>query len=157
MWVSQSSTTTRLQHHQNNNSNECLRSTRRGTVLPLQYDGKMTPPPSVPLRTSHSHCPDDVSITDEFGTNQVIVSRDDADDDPTESSELIDSSSQLIMPSIRMPSRRPFTEKGKRISQFKVLVAGANGKCLLRCDGIIELGGGCRGPRSGDPKYGARQ
>lgn len=183
-----------VQHHQNNNSssgnssnsnnsNERFRSTRRGTVLPLQYDGKMTPPPvraspdislsrpltplgsappdeppslpSTPKSTStRSFKPlDDVSHTDEFGTNQVIVSGDDADDDPTESPGLVDSSSQLIMPSIRMPSRRPFTERGKRISRFKVLVAGANGKCLLRRDGIMERGGGCRGPRSGDPRY----
>ncbi|CAN8096518.1 unnamed protein product [Discula destructiva] len=34
---------------------------------------------------------------------------------------------QLVMPSIRMPSRRPFTEKGKRIGRLKVLLAGDSG------------------------------
>jgi hypothetical protein len=190
-----------LQHHQinnsptlsslnnsNSNSNERPRSTRRGTVLPLQYDGKMTPPPvratpdvslSRPLTPLGSALPDeppslpstpkststrsfkpldDVSITDELGTNQVIVSGADADDDAIESPGLVDSSSQLIMPSIRMPSRRPFTERGKRISRFKVLVAGANGKCLLHRD-VDKEAGRWWIPRSSfrDPKYGVRQ
>lgn len=45
------------------------------------------------------------------------------------SSDMMDSGSapQLIMPSIRMPSRRPFTEEGKRIGRLKVLVAGDSG------------------------------
>ncbi|EEH16161.2 hypothetical protein PABG_06248 [Paracoccidioides brasiliensis Pb03] len=44
-----------------------------------------------------------------------------------ESSEIQDSTPQLIMPSIQMPSRRPFTEKGKSIGKFKILIAGAAG------------------------------
>jgi hypothetical protein len=43
-------------------------------------------------------------------------------------STLHDSVPQLIMPSIKMPSRRPFTENGKGIGRFKVLVAGATGE-----------------------------
>ena len=35
---------------------------------------------------------------------------------------------QLIMPSINMPSRRPFTTAGKSIGRLKVLVAGDSGK-----------------------------
>ena len=46
-----------------------------------------------------------------------------------QSSNMMDSGSapQLIMPSIKMPSRRPFTEEGKRIGRLKVLVAGESG------------------------------
>lgn len=36
---------------------------------------------------------------------------------------------QLVMPSIKMPSRRPFTEEGKRIGRLKVLIAGDSGRC----------------------------
>lgn len=35
---------------------------------------------------------------------------------------------QFIMPEITMPSRRPFTEKGKRISRLKVMIAGDSGE-----------------------------
>lgn len=34
----------------------------------------------------------------------------------------------LIMPSIKMPSRRPFTSKGKGMSNFKILIAGRTGR-----------------------------
>jgi len=35
---------------------------------------------------------------------------------------------QLIMPEITIPSRRPFTDKGKRIGKLKVLIAGDSGR-----------------------------
>lgn len=35
---------------------------------------------------------------------------------------------ELVMPSLSMPSRRPFTERGKRMGRLKVAVAGANGE-----------------------------
>lgn len=38
---------------------------------------------------------------------------------------------QLVMPSIQMPTRRPFTTKGKTMGKLKVLVAGENGEQLL--------------------------
>src|SRR5690554_4205484 len=34
---------------------------------------------------------------------------------------------QFIMPEITMPSRRPFTEKGKRIGRLKIMIAGDSG------------------------------
>ncbi|KAB5570115.1 Septin-domain-containing protein [Coniochaeta sp. 2T2.1] len=37
------------------------------------------------------------------------------------------SAPQLIMPSIKMPSRRPFTETGKAMGRLKVLIAGDSG------------------------------
>ena len=42
-----------------------------------------------------------------------------------------DSAPQLVMPSIKMPSRRPFTQRGKNMGRFKILVAGASGRWLL--------------------------
>jgi hypothetical protein len=49
-------------------------------------------------------------------------------------SSMMDSGSapQLIMPSIKMPSRRPFTDEGKRMGRLKVLVAGDSG--MLKTD-----------------------
>lgn len=45
-----------------------------------------------------------------------------------DSSQLHDSAPQLVMPSIKMPSRRPFTQRGKNMGRFKILVAGAAGQ-----------------------------
>lgn len=44
-------------------------------------------------------------------------------------SSMMDSGSapQLVMPSIKMPSRRPFTDEGKRIGRLKLLIAGDSG------------------------------
>lgn len=44
---------------------------------------------------------------------------------------------QLIMPEITMPSRRPFTIKGKQIGRLKILIAGDSGSVSPLC--IKEL------------------
>lgn len=41
---------------------------------------------------------------------------------------LVPSSAMFVMPTIPMPSRKPFTAKGKTLGRFKVLVAGAKGE-----------------------------
>jgi hypothetical protein len=48
---------------------------------------------------------------------------------PPDGPVLDDSASfpQLVMPSIQMPSRRPFTTKGKAMGKLKVLLAGQTG------------------------------
>lgn len=48
--------------------------------------------------------------------------------EPVASTVLTSSSVQLVMPSIKMPSRRPFTEKGKQMGRLKVLLAGNSGR-----------------------------
>lgn len=57
-------------------------------------------------------------------TSQAIASSGDEERD-----ELVESGSapQLVMPSIKMPSRRPFTERGKNMGRLKVLIAGDSG------------------------------
>ncbi|OAP63268.1 hypothetical protein AYL99_02495 [Fonsecaea erecta] len=58
-----------------------------------------------------------------------------------------DSHPELIMPSIKMPSRRPFTERGKRLGRFKVMVAGRRGvgktsliKSIVQlCEDIVHV------------------
>jgi len=54
---------------------------------------------------------------------------------------------QLIMPSIKMPSRRPFTDQGKTIGRLKVLIAGDSGigktsivKAIVQsCEHIVHV------------------
>lgn len=71
---------------------------------------------------------DEDSMQDEAGSQAVVSSgEEDADSPP----EMQDSAPQLIMPSIKMPSRRPFTQRGKDIGRLKVLIAGDSGKSLL--------------------------
>ncbi|KAI3194187.1 hypothetical protein CBS147311_8766 [Penicillium roqueforti] len=90
---------------------------------------------------------DDISITDEI--NSQAIGSGDEDEMPHESPSLGPggAASQLIMPSIKMPSRRPFTERGKAMGRFKVLLAGAPGsgktsliKSIVQtCDDIVHV------------------
>lgn len=69
---------------------------------------------------------DEGGISDDSSSQAVVSSEDDAEaGDPPPLIQ--DSQPELIMPSIKMPSRRPFTERGKRLGKFKILVAGS--KC----------------------------
>lgn len=70
---------------------------------------------------------DAVSFMDDIRSQAVVSS---GDEEGAPISELVDSGSapQLVMPSIKMPSRRPFTEKGRNMGRLKVLVAGDSGE-----------------------------
>ncbi|CAG8065049.1 unnamed protein product [Penicillium nalgiovense] len=104
--------------------------------------------PSSPKSTSNQSLRplDDISITDE--TNSQAVGSGDEDEVPHGSPFLAPGgASQLIMPSIKMPSRRPFTERGKVMGRFKVLLAGAPGsgktsliKSIVQtCEDIVHV------------------
>ena len=78
--------------------------------------------PSSPKSTSTRSLPhsDEESMGD--GGSQAIASSGDEDvDGPSVTQE---NAPQLIMPSIRMPSRRPFTERGRNMGRLKILLAG---------------------------------
>lgn len=64
----------------------------------------------------------------DYAASQAVLSSGEEDKDM--GSDMIDSGSapQLVMPSIKMPSRRPFTERGKNMGRLKVLVAGDSGR-----------------------------
>lgn len=89
---------------------------------------------------------DDISITDDV-SSEVVASGEEDNDFPTPSNICLDSASQLVMPSIRMPSRRPFTERGKSLGRLKVLIAGAPGtgktsliKSIVQaCEDIVHV------------------
>ncbi|KAF4223756.1 hypothetical protein CNMCM8980_010298 [Aspergillus fumigatiaffinis] len=90
---------------------------------------------------------DDISITDDLSSHAVGSEDEGNDARETLNSAGFDSTSQLIMPSIRMPSRRPFTDRGKTMGRFKVLIAGAcgSGKTSLiksivqACEDIVHV------------------
>lgn len=59
--------------------------------------------------------------------SQAILSSGDEEVVPSPTSVPPDSSSQFVMPSITMPTRQPFTEKGKNMGRLKIMVAGDSG------------------------------
>ncbi|KUI58804.1 Septin-7 [Cytospora mali] len=85
------------------------------------------------------------SLSDEIASQALTMSQ----ELEPEQSVMMDSGSapQLVMPSIKMPSRRPFTDEGKRIGRLKVLVAGDSGvgktaliKAMVQsCEHIVHV------------------
>lgn len=133
---------------------ESLNSQRRSTLKPLNFDFQGSPlrpaasdtasrpltplnpdePSSLPSSpksiSNHSLRPlDDISITDEINS-QLLGSGDEGEKSRASPHLGPAGASQLIMPSLTMPSRRPFTERGKAMGRFKVLLAGEPGKSL---------------------------
>lgn len=78
--------------------------------------------------TNHSTKLDEVSIPDDL-SSQALTSGGEDDESRQELNASSDTMSQLIMPSITIPSRRPFTDKGKALGRMKLLLAGASGEC----------------------------
>lgn len=75
---------------------------------------------------------DDYSV-DEAASQALTSSAEEEDENEMQedtllASEALGSAPQLVMPSIRMPSRRPFTERGKGIGKLKIMVAGVQGR-----------------------------
>ena len=93
----------------------------------LSSQAPLSSMPSSPKSFSNRSCrPSDEDSMDEGGS-QAIASSEDEDIEPQSQSSMQDSAPQLIMPSIKMPSRRPFTERGKSLGRLKVLIAGDSG------------------------------
>lgn len=83
------------------------------------------------------------------GRSQAVASSDDDDevDNDAAGNEQSHNLPQLVMPSIRMPVRRPFTEHGKGIGKLKIAVTGGPGigkSSLIRsivqsCEDIVHV------------------
>lgn len=69
---------------------------------------------------------DEESGLDEVAS-QVITSSGEEEDEETQQGQS-SSFPELVMPSLQMPTRRPFTDKGRAMGKLKVLVAGESGK-----------------------------
>ena len=95
------------------------------TSISLSSQGIPSSLPSSPhSRYSSSLRPSDEELQD-GNSSQAVASSD--EDVPHGRPSMDDSVPQLIMPSIKMPSRRPFTEKGQSMGRLKILIAGRRG------------------------------
>ncbi|KAI9883909.1 MAG: Nucleolar protein 10 [Watsoniomyces obsoletus] len=102
--------------------------------------------PSSPRSTSSKSLrqDDSDSMVDDVASQAIVSSEDDEMDMPVDASQ---SAPQLIMPSIKMPSRRPFTERGKSMGRLKILIAGGCGvgktsliKSIVQaCEDIVHV------------------
>ena len=102
-------------------------------LLPTSGDASLpSSPKSISSRSLHN--PDDGSISDEV-TSQAIASSGEEEEAGTGPGQ--DSLPQLIMPSIKMPSRRPFTGRGRELGRLKIMVAGGRGKDQVLRERII--------------------
>ncbi|KAL2863477.1 uncharacterized protein BJX67DRAFT_384633 [Aspergillus lucknowensis] len=89
---------------------------------------------------------DEISITDELSSQAVASSEEDEESRPAPNPRS-DTMSQLIMPSITIPSRRPFTDKGRSFGRLKLLFAGVPGsgktsliKSIVQiCEDIVHV------------------
>ncbi|KAF2834752.1 hypothetical protein M501DRAFT_943606 [Patellaria atrata CBS 101060] len=112
---------------------------------PLPDLGDLGTPGSVSLKsfrlTDEEEGMDDVA-------SQAIASTSEDEENHEEREALNNSTApQLVMPSISMPKRRPFTERGKSMGKLKILVTGEPGigkTSLIRsivqlCDDIVHV------------------
>ncbi|RDW71047.1 hypothetical protein BP6252_07610 [Coleophoma cylindrospora] len=86
------------------------------------------------------------SFMDDIASQAIMSSGEEGEQDPP---AMMDSGSapQLVMPSIKMPSRRPFTDRGKNMGRLKVLIAGDSGigktsliKAIVQtCEDIVHV------------------
>ncbi|KAL8708192.1 MAG: hypothetical protein Q9220_006862 [cf. Caloplaca sp. 1 TL-2023] len=80
------------------------------------------------------------------GASQAIASSED-EAEAEQSASILRDAPQLIMPSLQMPSRRPFTERGRSIGKVKILLAGDSGlgktslvKSIVQvCEDIVHV------------------
>lgn len=119
-------TCTGLRRRSSAASNEPIIPVPDREITPSPLPSGETSLPSSPKSVSSRSLQksDDGSINDETGSQAIASSEEDEGDMP---GKVQDSQPELIMPSIKMPSRRPFTERGKALGRFKVMVAGRKG------------------------------
>ena len=93
-------------------------------LLPTPGDTSLpSSPKSISTRSLHNA--DEGSISDDVASQAVLSSGE--DEEPEPAPEVQDTAPQLIMPSIKIPSRRPFTVKGRELGRLKIMVAGSKG------------------------------
>ena len=105
-----------------------------GSFTPLKLPGADTPSPH-PL-SALSSTPRSASITslklsdEEFAmddtASQAVFSGGE-EEETAETQQAVSSFPQLVMPVMQMPTRRPFTTRGKAMGKLKVMVAGETG------------------------------
>ena len=101
------------------------------TTTPSPLPSQNVSLPSSPTSSRSVHKSDEDAISDDAASQAIASSEDDQDVEPA---AVQDSQPELIMPSIKMPSRRPFTDRGKKLGRFKILVAGHKGQANAPSD-----------------------
>lgn len=112
---------------------------------PIPMSGISSTPSAVSLQSLKLS--DDDSVADESNSQAIMSSGDEEGADTTTQQGSSGSFPQLVMPSIQMPSRRPFTIKGKAMGKLKIMVAGESGlgkTSLIRsivqlCEDIVHV------------------
>lgn len=107
-------------------SAEAIRPEPERGVTPSPLPSRDVSLPSSPksVSTRSLQKSDDELTNDESGSQAILSSE---EDEGEISGVVQDSQPELIMPSIKMPSRRPFTQRGKDLGRFKIMVAGRKG------------------------------
>ncbi|KAI9687974.1 MAG: hypothetical protein M1820_010372 [Bogoriella megaspora] len=92
---------------------------------------------------------DEESVVEDSASQAVDSSNEDEEAESIRGKQDISAgpTPELVMPSIKMPTRRPFTERGKQLGKLKILVAGPTGSgksSLLRsilqcCEDIVHV------------------
>jgi len=86
------------------------------------------------------------SLSEEAGSRAASVT---GESHMEPSSSMMDSGSapQLVMPSIKMPSRRPFTDEGKSMGRLKIMVAGDSGELPYLLETLLPSYTAADGPQ----------
>lgn len=84
-------------------------------------------PPSTPRTGSPKSfrlSDEEISVASDTGSQAIAPSSGDEEDEVDEDEAVPAAMPQLVMPSIALPARRPFTERGRRMGRLKVMVVG---------------------------------
>jgi hypothetical protein len=92
---------------------------------PTQTSGMPSTPSAISLQSLKLS--DEDSVMDESASQAVTSSGEEDGAETTTQQGSMATFPQLVMPSIQMPSRRPFTTKGKAMGKLKIMVAGESG------------------------------
>jgi hypothetical protein len=95
---------------------------------PLPTSGMPSTPSAISLQSLKLS--DEDSNMDESASQAITSSGEEDAVELTAQPELMGTFPQLVMPIIQMPSRRPFTTKGKAMGKLRVMVAGESGAYL---------------------------
>lgn len=107
-------------------------------ATPLSTDAPVTLPTSAIASTSRSASMVSLKLSDEEtaledSASQAIASSGDEEEDGAAVQPFgPEAFPQLVMPSIQMPTRRPFTTRGKSMGKLKVMVAGRSGMLFAK-------------------------
>ncbi|KAL4788432.1 hypothetical protein BJX76DRAFT_110390 [Aspergillus varians] len=125
-----------------------LASPRNLTPLNLLHPDDASSLPSSPksITNQSTRNLDEISIADDLSSQAIASGEEDEDSQPPLNASS-DTMSQLIMPSITIPDRRPFTDKGRALGRVKLLLAGASGsgktsliKSIVQiCEDIVHV------------------